>query len=263
MQWLARFGISRYMLPHPTTLQLALLSAAVLGFKHGFDYDHIAAISDITSVEPSRGEGMRMGLVYVVGHASMVAALGGAVILFQRSLPARIDNWAERAVGFTLMLLGLYVLGTLLRQGTSFAPRSRASLIISGFQWVSWQIRRIFNPGADKKPGNARQNYDRKSVFLIGVIHGLGAETPSQLLLFLLAANLGGLMRGFLGLAVFLGGLLVMNTLMTASAVGLFGASSAKPHLMRFMMGLTAAYSLIVGAIFLFGASSVLPSLGG
>ena len=29
------------------------------------------------------------------------------------------------AVGLTLVLLGLYVLGTLLRQGTSFVPRSR------------------------------------------------------------------------------------------------------------------------------------------
>jgi high-affinity nickel-transport protein len=251
------------MLPHPSTLQLALFSAAVLGFKHGFDYDHIAAISDITSVEPSRGKGMRMGLVYVVGHASTVAALGGAVILFQRSLPARIDNWAERAVGFTLVLLGLYVLGTLLQQGTSFVPRSRASILIGAFQWIAWQIRKVFHPGADKNVGNTGENYNRKSVFLIGVIHGLGAETPSQLLLFLLAANLGGIRRGFLGLAMFLGGLLLMNTLMTASAVGVFGASAAKPRLMRFVVALTATYSLIVGAIFLFGSSATLPSLGG
>ena len=42
----------------PTTLHLALLSAAVLGLRHGFDYDHIAAISDITSVEQTpAGEG--------------------------------------------------------------------------------------------------------------------------------------------------------------------------------------------------------------
>jgi len=45
----------------PATLQLALFSAAVLGFRHGFDYDHIAAISDITSVEPSRGRALRKG----------------------------------------------------------------------------------------------------------------------------------------------------------------------------------------------------------
>ncbi len=203
-----------------------------------------------------------MGLVYVLGHASTVAALGGAVILFQRSLPPRIDTLAERAVGLTLVLLGVYVLGTLLRNGAAFVPRSRASLLLDGFQWLSWQVRRVFNPGANK-PGNARENYNRKSVFLIGVIHGLGAETPSQLLLFLLAANLGGLTRGFLGLAMFLAGLLLMNTLTTASAAGVFGASAAKPRLMRFVVALTASYSLIVGAIFLFGAAGRLPSLGG
>jgi len=53
-----------------------------------------------------------------------------------------------------------------------------------------------------------------------------------------------------------------MNTLMTASAVGLFGISGAKPRIMRFVVALTATYSLVVGAIFLFGASGVLPSLG-
>jgi len=31
-----------------TQLQLALLSCALLGLRHGFDYDHLAAISDIT-----------------------------------------------------------------------------------------------------------------------------------------------------------------------------------------------------------------------
>jgi high-affinity nickel permease len=29
----------------PEVLQLALLSAAILGVHHGFDYDHIAAIT--------------------------------------------------------------------------------------------------------------------------------------------------------------------------------------------------------------------------
>ena len=246
----------------PTALDLALLSAGVLGFRHGFDYDHIAAISDITGVEPSRKRAMRMGLVYVIGHASTVALLGGAVILFQKSLPARIDSWAERAVGFTLVLLGLYVLGTLLRKQSSYVPKSRASLLISAFRWISWKTRQLFNPGASR-PEAASENYSRKSVFAIGVIHGLGAETPSQLLLFLLAANLGGLARGFLGLAMFLAGLLLMNTLMTASAVGLFGASASNPKLMKVVVALTATYSLVVGAIFLFGSAALLPALGG
>src|SRR5580704_3069719 len=161
----------------PTALELALLSAGVLGFRHGFDYDHIAAISDITSVEPSRKRAMRMGLVYVIGHASTVALLGGAVILFQKSLPARLDGWAERAVGFTLVLLGLYVLGTLLRQKSAYVPKSRASILIGAFRWIAWQTRKLFSPEADARRYDAAENYGRKSVFMVGVIHGLGAET--------------------------------------------------------------------------------------
>jgi len=246
-------------------LELALFSAAVLGFKHGFDYDHIAAISDITSVEPQRGRAMRMGIIYVLGHAATVAVLGAAVIFFQRSLPARIDNWAERAVGLTLVLLGIYVLGTMLRDKSAFRPRSRAAILIGGFRWAYQRIHGLF--GTDCAPSASSacvpDQYTRSSAFFIGVIHGLGAETPSQLLLFLLAANLGGIARGFLGLGMFLGGLLLMNTLMTASAVGIFGMSAAKPRMLRFVTGLTATYSLIVGVIFLFGSSALLPPLGG
>jgi High-affinity nickel-transport protein len=244
------------------TLNLALFSAAVLGFRHGFDYDHIAAITDITSVETDRKRAMRMGLLYVLGHAFMVAVLGGAVIFFQRSLPKSIDNWAERAVGLTLVVLGVYVLGTLLHDKTNL-PKSRASLMIGSFRWLEWKLRQIFGGGPTERPHPISGSYSRKSVFFIGIIHGLGAETPSQLLLFLLAANLGGLARGFLGLAVFLAGLVTMNMLMTASAVGLFGLSATKPGVLRFVIGATAAYSVVVGAIFLFGVSSFLPQLGG
>jgi High-affinity nickel-transport protein len=245
------------------TLCVALFSAAVLGFRHGFDYDHIAAISDITSLENCRKRAMRMGLLYVLGHAATVAGLAAAVILFQRSLPRSIDNWAERAVGLTLLVLGLYVLATLLREKTSYVPRSRAAILIDSGRWAAWKIRKILGVDVQPRPERRSGPYSRTSVFVIGVIHGLGAETPSQLLLFLLAANLGGLARGFLGLGVFIVGLLVMNTLMTASAVGLFGMSAAKPKVLRLVIGATAAYSVIVGSIFLYGASHVLPQIGG
>src|SRR5579864_6043069 len=113
----------------PKTLELALLTAAVLGFRHGFDYDHIAAISDITNVESDRKRAMHMGLLYVVGHAATVAALGSIVIFFQTSLPPVVDNWAERAVGLTLVVLGIYVLGSLFR-GEKAAPKSRITILI-------------------------------------------------------------------------------------------------------------------------------------
>ena len=58
---------------HSDNLRLALLSVAVLGFRHGLDYDHIAAITDISSVQAKARDAMRFGLLYVLGHATTVA----------------------------------------------------------------------------------------------------------------------------------------------------------------------------------------------
>jgi hypothetical protein len=248
------------MIGTTNTLQLALLSAAILGFRHGFDYDHIAAISDITSMQTSRWRGMRLGLLYALGHAAMVAVLGSAVIVFQLSLPHGIDRIAERLVGLTLLILGVYVLGSLFNGNP--APRSRFHVMAGALRWIHWKMKSYWHDHDVQRPADTAWNYSSKSVLMIGVVHGLGAETPSQLMIFLLAANLGGIGKGFLGLTMFIAGLLVMNTMMTASAVGLFGFSSRLPRFQFVVTALTAVYSLVVGALFLFGSSGLLPPLG-
>jgi high-affinity nickel-transport protein len=240
-------------------LQLALLSAAILGFRHGFDYDHIAAISDITSMQQNPRRAMRLGLIYALGHAATVAVLGCLVVFFQLSLPRRFDGIAERLVGITLVVLGIYVLGSLFNGNSQ--PRSRGALLVHSARWFHWKLRGHWHPHLPK-PQSSDWNYDSKTVFGIGVIHGLGAETPTQLGIFFLSASLGGMSKGFLGLGMFLAGLLVMNTLMTASATGLFGFSTKAPKFQFAITAITAVYSLAVGSIFLLGSSGLLPALG-
>jgi len=247
-----------------SALELALLSCALLGLRHGFDYDHLAAITDITSVQRTWRDGMRLGLFYALGHAITVAALGTAVIFLHLTLPHGLDAIGERLVGATLIVLAVYVLITFLRHSDAAhrhaIPPSRIALLITGARHAKWRLQRLRNPKAPR-PEPFRFRYDKGSVLLVGVIHGLGAETPSQLLLFLLAANLGGTSRGFLGLLCFIVGLLVMNTLMTASASGIFASSTRRPRLQTFITSLTAVYSFVIGTIFLLGVSDKLPAL--
>jgi high-affinity nickel-transport protein len=245
-------------------LRLALGSAAVLGFRHGLDYDHIAAITDISSVQSRPRDAMRYGLLYVLGHATTVALLGAAAIAFRISLPPASDRWAERLVGITLLVLGIYVLGTFFREGKhTHAPRTRITLLVNGALWVYWRLTRLFGGTRVEAPQIFKDGYGTSSTFIVGVIHGLGAETPTQILLFLMAANLGGTGAGLLGLLMFIAGLLAMNTLMCASAAGLFSATLAHPNALRALTLATSAYSIVVGAIFLLGNSARLPSLTG
>jgi high-affinity nickel-transport protein len=248
----------------PVNLRLALLSAAVLGFRHGLDYDHIAAITDISSVQSKARDAMRYGLLYVAGHATTVAILGSAAVVFRIALPAASDRWAERLVGITLLVLGVYVLGTFFRPSAhSHAPRTRITLLINGALWIYWRLSRIFGGTRVEAPQVFKDGYGTTSTFLVGVIHGLGAETPTQILLFLMAANLGGTGAGLLGLLMFIVGLLAMNTLMCASAAGLFSATLARPNALRALTLVTSAYSIVVGTIFLLGSAWKLPSLTG
>jgi hypothetical protein len=275
----------------PVNLRLALLSAAVLGFRHGLDYDHIAAISDISSVQLKARDAMRYGLLYVAGHATTVAVLGTAAVVFRIALPAASDRWAERLVGLTLLVLGLYVLGTFFRSSTSThshaRPRTRITLLANGALWIYWRLSRVFGGTRGEAPQVFRDGYGASSTFLVGVIHGLGAETPTQILLFLMAANLGGTGAGLLGLLMFIVGLLFMNTLMCAVAAGMFSAdrllawlspegpqnpfsrmlssalTAVSTHALRGLTLLTSAYSIVVGVIFLLGSAGKLPSLTG
>lgn len=259
---LDRCAVSRMV--DSVNLRLALGSAVALGFRHGLDYDHIAAITDISSVQSKARDAMRYGLLYVLGHATTVAVLGSCAVAFRLALPPASDRWAERLVGVTLLVLGIYVLGTFFRPSThSHRPKTRITLLINAALWVYWRLSRLFGGTRVEAPQVFKDGYGTTSTFLVGVIHGLGAETPTQILLFLMAANLGGTAAGLLGLLAFIVGLLAMNTLMCASAAGLFSATFAKPGALRALTLLTSAYSIVVGAIFLLGSASKLPSLTG
>jgi high-affinity nickel permease len=248
----------------PLNLRLALLSAAILGFRHGLDYDHIAAISDISSLQSRPRDAMRYGLLYVAGHAVTVAVLGAAAIAFRVALPPASDRWTERMVGITLLILGIYVLGTFFRPSThNHGPRTRITLLLNGVLWVYWRLSRIFGGTRVEAPQVFRDGYGTTSTFAVGVIHGLGAETPTQILLFVMAANLGGTAAGLLGLLMFMLGLLIMNTLMCAALAGIFSATLARPNALRALTLLTSAYSIVVGSIFLWGSAASLPSLAG
>jgi ABC-type nickel/cobalt efflux system permease component RcnA len=284
--------------------RLGLLVAAFwFGFRHGIDWDHIAAITDITSSQEERRQALIFGTLYALGHASVVLVLGILAILVGEQLPAGVDNVMTRIVGATLILLGVYVFVSLIRHGRDFRLRSRWMLVFAGVRkGVRWAKRRSraggngATPGLETEPANAMvgdgevevpswhhghhgrpghhhhsrpepddtfMTYGRATAFGVGMIHGVGAETPTQVLIFLSAAGAGGTGVGILVLLSFIVGLLASNTMITlGSAFGYLRASKNFPIYAGVAI-VTGVFSLAIGALFLFGKTTLLPALFG
>jgi high-affinity nickel-transport protein len=94
----------------------------------------------------------------------------------------------------------------------------------------------------------------------VGMIHGIGFETPTQALVFVTAAGAGSRAAGLLVLACFLLGLLAANTVVaTASTFGLTGARS-RARLYTVVSLVAAAASLALGLLYVFGRGDVMPA---
>jgi len=218
------------------TVASALISCTVLGLQHGIDVDHVAAISDVTSIQPTAWYSARSGLLYAAGHAGTVGLLGLVFIEMRSSLPVGLAAWMQKFVGLTLIVLAACVLRFIC---TSSVPVGRGSAILALIN----SVRRR----AGDEPASAASSYGPSASLSLGVLHGVGAETPTQLSVLLIAANLGGLGNGMLGLSAFTAGMFASNMALTTAATGVFELSKTRPWMFRWLGALTSFYSVWIG----------------
>ena len=244
-------------------LGLLLVGTGIgLGIRHGIDWDHIAAISDVTSTHKSKRRALAMGTLYALGHAAVVMVLGFTAILFGALLPEAADAYLESVVGITLIALGTWILLSMWRTRGDVVLKSRWMLVFDGARYAYGRLT-----GTDKhQPNDAlihspARGYGPAASTGIGMIHGIGAETGSQVLLLAAAAGATSVAAGSFLLIAFAVGLIVSNTLIAlASVFSLVGAGARRWT--RVVLGLTVAgFSLVVGFIFLFQSGGVLPRL--
>jgi high-affinity nickel permease len=232
----------------------AVAAAAVLGLRHGVDYDHVAAISDLTAAARRPAQGIWQAILYGLGHSTIVTILGALSVGFGMVLPKGSDKILEGAVGFTLIVLGAYVLYAIFRGEPGVRPATRFELFRRMGRWVKSLI-------VGKEASSNRVTFNGPpsagAAFGIGIVHGIGAETPTQLGLFVLAAGAAGWTGGLLCVLTFAVGLLAMNAVMAVASAGMFHLSNFRESIYRSVMILTGTYSILVGAVFLMGGVGI------
>ncbi len=127
-----------------------VLTAFAFGVRHGFDWDHIAAISDLSGSAENRRRGLTLSMMYALGHAAAVLVLGLIIVVLGSSIPSSVadplEQWMGRVVGLTLVALGLWILIELARKGRDFRLRSRWMLVLQGTFAGFRRVHRSLDP---------------------------------------------------------------------------------------------------------------------
>ncbi|MCH7734008.1 MAG: hypothetical protein IH961_02215 [Chloroflexi bacterium] len=241
----------------PAEIGIALVATGVgLGLRHGIDWDHIAAISDVTGTQKSRPRAFVMGSLYALGHAAVVVALGVLAIVLGAQLPDWVDGYMETLVGLTLIGLAIWIFWSLWRTRGGLVLKSRWMLVFDGARAL-WR-KALGKPPLERRRGGS---YGPATSTGIGMIHGIGAETGSQALILAGAAGATSELAGTFLLAAFAVGLVLSNTLITiASIVGFVGMRARKWTQISLGMSI-GLFSLVIGTLFLLQKGGVLPGI--
>lgn len=314
-----------------------LLTALGLGLRHGIDWDHIAAIADLSGNAENRRRGFLLSMAYAVGHGAVVFVLGTAAIAFGLAIPDGLDELMGRIVGVTLILLGVWILAELLRKGRNFRLRSRWMLVIDG---TFAGLRKVRNGMSGRKitvehdhdhehehdaevvdlrdqpahdhahvgeqaavakdvpaivaagsgssgwrdlrdrihghshtthhshshshdlalPDQAGGSYGHRTATGIGMLHGVGIESPTQIAIFVASSAAAGVGFGLALLGAWVAGLIIANAVLAVVAgAGLLSAERSFPIYATIAV-IVSVLSIALGTLYVVGLD-VLPAL--
>ncbi len=314
-----------------------VLTALGLGLRHGVDWDHIAAIADLSGTAENRRRGFFLSMLYALGHGVVVFGLGILAIAFGLAIPDSVDTWMGRVVGLTLIALGLWILVELVRKGREFRLRSRWMLMIDGTfaglrkvkrrasqRFVSvehehdhdhdviditddavarraeheqahahdhahvpaeTEVASLAESGARTSsrrgfgssghshgshghshshqlllPDNADARYANRTAAGIGMLHGVGIESPTQIAIFVASTSVAGFGFGVVLLTSWVLGLIVANAgLAFLAGSGLLNAEKSFPIYAGIAV-VVGVLSIALGGLYL-GGFDILPAI--
>nr|WP_240940173.1 HoxN/HupN/NixA family nickel/cobalt transporter [Planosporangium flavigriseum] len=249
--------------------------AYVLGIRHAFDADHIAAIDDTTRLMLLRGRRpVGVGFFFAMGHSAVVVVLALVVAFAARTL--NVEPFEQTgaiiatvvAIGF-LLLVGVLNATVLASMGKLWRGLSRGEVDQAAID------RELVNRGLmNRMLGGRIRGLIRSSwhMFPVGLLFGLGLETASEVTLLSLQASAAS--QGTLpALAIltlpllFAAGMSAMDTadslLMTRAYSWAYRHPARRLYYNLATTSMTVLVALFVASVYLAGLVHELAGVGG
>lgn len=142
----------------------------LLGVKHAFDIDHVAAISTIASNLKSIKKSSLLGMSWGIGHTISLFFIGLIVLLLKVTIPKKLALFLELVVGVMLILLGINVLLTINKNKIHLHKHKHGKV-----EHVHFHSHKLV-----KQHGHEHRQF--KQSLIIGLLHGLAGSAAITLL---------------------------------------------------------------------------------
>jgi high-affinity nickel-transport protein len=218
------------------------LLAVMIGMRHGIDGDHVAAIADMVGSEQQKRKQVSLGIMYAIGHGAIVLIVGLISIFIGLELPTTTRQVMEILVSLTLIILGGFILYSLLQQRKDYEYKSRIKIV---YEWLA-KLMAKWKLGINEKAVSSIK-LGVISAFVIGVIHGIGVESPTQIALLTNAVGLNNVTAATMQLLLFVLGLLISTICVTFFLSWGFLKAKLKKQVYMVLGLITGMYSLGLG----------------
>lgn len=206
---------------------LLIIFGFLLGLEHSLDIDHVVAVSTILAENRSIRGSMATGILWGVGHTSIILLAGSIILTLSLAIPEYIINLLDIPVGIMLVILGLWIL---LKPG-EYIDDSQAEL--GGGQGI-------------KHGGGV----NRLKPLLVGMVHGLAGSAP---LILIILTSIGSIALGLIYIISFgLGSIIGM--LAVSALLGIPYTYTYRRHISihRFIRITSGLLSILIGSIILY-----------
>jgi len=206
-----------YAAAYPSLVGLGVV-AYMLGLRHAFDADHIAAVDDTVRFMMQRGERpLAVGFFFSLGHSTIVFVLAVALVIATSVVKDVLPGWREAGAligagvsGAFLCAIGILNLAVLLdivRVWRRAGTRTHGHAHVEALLAQRGLMGRLFG-------GRLRRLVTRSwQMYPLGLLFGLGFDTASEIALLALTA---GAAAGSLPIAAILSLPLLFTAGMTA-----------------------------------------------
>lgn len=213
-----------------TTL-LGLLWGLAQGIRHALEPDHLAAVSTLVAERRSARSAASYAVAWGLGHAMVLLAFGGALLVVQAHLPERVAAAFELAVAVMLVVLGV---------------RALRQAMVHG---AGEPVAHVHGHGAHAHAGPADHLHVRgftlaRRPLIVGCIHGLAG---SGALAALVMPQMKSVALGLIYMTVYGGGA-ALGMAMLAGVAGLPLARIVRTRRgVPVLLGATGTLSLLLG----------------